>query len=42
MAAFGERPGGFEAPLTVSDAGVKLGESTLNFFLTLERHEQSV
>ncbi len=42
LAAFGERPGIFDAPLTVRDAGVKLGESTLNRFLTLERHKLSV
>ena len=34
LAAFGEIPGVFAVPLTASDAGVKLGESTLNFFLT--------
>ena len=28
-------PGVFEDPLTASDDGVKLGESTFNFFLTL-------
>lgn len=42
LAALGERPGCFDAPLTVRDAGVKLGESTLNLFLTLKRHEQGV
>lgn len=35
MAAFGERPGGFDAPFTGSDDGVKVGESTLSFFLML-------
>jgi len=39
LAAFGDRPGVFDAPLTVRDAGVKLGESTLNFFLTLKGYE---
>ena len=35
-AALGERPGVFEDPLTPRVAGVKLGESALNLFLTLE------
>ena len=43
LAAFGERPGGFEGPLTARDEGVKLGESTFNFFLVLEtQHEHEL